>query len=192
MSVFQQQIATDLSFLLTSALDPSIETVTYTPAVTTNATATATASGGGVASIAVSAGGAGYTAAPTVTIAGGGGTGATATATVAAGAVTAITVDTAGTGYTSAPTVTITGGTTALSRQAHVKRGRLNRLEEAGRGVALYIEVDITNDADAGITTVNRGGDRVTVAETYGGSTKTYVVAEILEQNAAHWRLRLR
>jgi hypothetical protein len=192
MSVFQQQIATDLSFLLTSALDPSIETVTYTPAVTTNATATAAVSGGGVASITVAAGGAGYAVAPTVTIAGGGGTGATATATVAGGAVTAISVATAGTGYTSAPTVTITGGTTALSRQAHVKRGRLNRLEEAGRGVALYIEVDITNDADAGITTVNRGGDRVTVAETYGGSTKTYVVAEILEQNAAHWRLRLR
>ena len=61
--------------------------------------------------ITVTTGGAGYTAAPTVTIAGGGGTGATATATVdATGAVATIALTSPGANYTSAPQVTIAGG----------------------------------------------------------------------------------
>ncbi len=54
--------------------------------------------------------GTGYTTAPTVTIAGGGGTGATATATVSGNKVVSITLTNAGTGYTSEPTVSIAGG----------------------------------------------------------------------------------
>lgn len=77
--------------------------------VGTGATATATAASGVVTAIAVSAGGTGYTSAPTVVITGAG-TGATATATVVNGIVTAITVTAGGTGYTSAPTITFTGG----------------------------------------------------------------------------------
>ena len=77
----------------------------------TNATATATLSGGAVASIAVSAGGAGYATAPVVTITGNGSS-ATATATVVAGVVTAITVTAGGSGYSTA-TVSITSSTTA-------------------------------------------------------------------------------
>ena len=77
----------------------------------TNATATATLSSGAVASIAVSAGGAGYTTAPVVTITGDGSS-ATATATIVGGVVTAITVTNGGSGYSSA-TVTITSSTTA-------------------------------------------------------------------------------
>lgn len=64
----------------------------------------------GVATISVTAGGSGYTSAPTVVITGGGGSGATATATVADGEVTAITVTAAGAGYTSAPVISFTGG----------------------------------------------------------------------------------
>ena len=64
----------------------------------------------GIASIAVTAGGADYATAPTVVITGGGGSGATATATVAGGAVTGVTVTAAGSGFTSAPTITFTGG----------------------------------------------------------------------------------
>lgn len=66
--------------------------------------------GDSVGTITVTAGGTGYTTAPTVTITGGGGSGATATATVTSGSVTAITVTNGGSGYTSAPTVTISGG----------------------------------------------------------------------------------
>ena len=60
--------------------------------------------------VTVVSGGAGYTAAPTVTFSGGGGTGATATATVSGGAVTAVTLTSAGSGYDSPPTVLLTGG----------------------------------------------------------------------------------
>lgn len=55
-------------------------------------------------------GGTGYTTAPTVTFAGGGGTGVAATLGVSGGAVNTITFTNFGSGYTSAPTATITGG----------------------------------------------------------------------------------
>jgi hypothetical protein len=70
---------------------------------------TPTLTGGRVQSITVTAGGSGYTSAPTVTITGTG-SGATATATVSGGAVTAVTVTAAGSGYTVAPTVSFSDG----------------------------------------------------------------------------------
>jgi hypothetical protein len=65
-----------------------------------------------VASVAVTAGGTGFTSAPAVsfTAAPTGGVTATATATIASGAVTAITITNPGSGYTSNPTVSFTGG----------------------------------------------------------------------------------
>jgi len=62
----------------------------------------------GIERIEVTAGGTGYTSAPTVTITGDG-TGATATATVSAGAVTAVTVTGKGTNYRVAD-ITFSGG----------------------------------------------------------------------------------
>jgi hypothetical protein len=69
------------------------------------AAATATLSGHTVASATVTAGGSGYTTAPTVLLSGGGGSGATATATVSGGAVTAISIGSGGSGYNSPPVV---------------------------------------------------------------------------------------
>lgn len=70
----------------------------------------------GVASVALSTGGSGYTAA-TVSFSGGGGTGAAGTVILATGVVVGVTITNSGTGYTSEPTVTIvpagTGGTGA-------------------------------------------------------------------------------
>ena len=66
------------------------------------------ADAGAIHRIEVTAGGTGYTSAPTVTITGDG-TSATATATVAGGAVTAITVTDNGSGYENA-VVTLSGG----------------------------------------------------------------------------------
>ena len=65
-----------------------------------------------VASISVTAGGSGYTSAPTVTISDSPASGgnAVAFATVGSGAVSSITVLFTGFGYTTAPTITITGG----------------------------------------------------------------------------------
>ena len=64
-----------------------------------------------VRSIAVTAGGSGYSVSPVVTITGGGGYGAQAEATVSGGAITAITVTNPGREYTSAPNVIITDST---------------------------------------------------------------------------------
>jgi hypothetical protein len=69
-----------------------------------------------VVSITVSAGGADYATAPTVTISGGGGTGATATAYLnGSGAVDRVEIDNPGSGYTSAPSVSFSGGTAVHS-----------------------------------------------------------------------------
>lgn len=77
--------------------------------INSNTTTTGTVSNG-IAGVRVTAGGTGYTSAPTLAFSGGGGTGATATAGFASGAVNSITTTAAGSGYTSAPTVTVTGG----------------------------------------------------------------------------------
>lgn len=66
--------------------------------------------GSGVYKITVGTGGSGYSAAPAVTISGGGGTGATAVAQMAGTVVQAIVIGNPGKGYTSQPTVSITGG----------------------------------------------------------------------------------
>lgn len=67
---------------------------------------------GSVTTINVTAGGTGFTSAPTVTIGapGAGGIQATATATISGDAVTAITITNPGSNYSSAPTITISGG----------------------------------------------------------------------------------
>lgn len=98
-------IQSDLSGL-PACTTPDIEGVTFL----NNAGHDIAFGGGRLQSIAVTAGGSGYTSAPTVTISGGGGSGALATATVSGGAVTKISVLYKGFGYTSAPTVTISGG----------------------------------------------------------------------------------
>ena len=64
-----------------------------------------------VASTTITAGGTGYTSAPTVAFtAPGSGVTATGTATISGGAVTAITITNPGNGYTSAPTISFSGG----------------------------------------------------------------------------------
>lgn len=85
------------------------------PAVTitgtgTGATATATL-GVTAASFTINGGTTVYSAAPTVTISGGGGTGATATAVLTSGLVTGITITNAGTGYSTTPNIAFSGGT---------------------------------------------------------------------------------
>jgi hypothetical protein len=68
----------------------------------------AASTNGTIDNVVVTAGGTGYTSAPTVTISGDG-TGATATATVTAGAVTAINITNPGSGYTYV-TIAFSGG----------------------------------------------------------------------------------
>jgi hypothetical protein len=82
----------------------------------------ATLVGDGVATVAVTAPGTGYTSAPTVRFTGGGGSGATATATVAGGGVTAVAVTAPGTGYTSPPTVVLTDPSNKTALDALAKQ----------------------------------------------------------------------
>lgn len=65
---------------------------------------------GGLAALSLTAGGTGYTTAPTVAITGGNGTGATATATISGGEVTGFNITNPGSGYTSTRTVALSGG----------------------------------------------------------------------------------
>ena len=95
----------------------------------TSAATTAPLVASGLEAVSVTAGGSGYTSAPTVTFTGGGGSGATATATLSGNAVSDVTVTDPGSGYTSAPTVTFTGGggsgatATAAIASAHLRIG---------------------------------------------------------------------
>ena len=94
--------------LLTDTGTFSNDDVTDANNSATTAVATATINSQGmVITIAVTAGGSGYTSVPTVTLSGGSGSGATATAVLTNGVVTAINITNAGSGYTSAPTVAI-------------------------------------------------------------------------------------
>ena len=76
----------------------------------TGAAATATL-GVSAASFTIVGGTTVYSAAPSVTIGGGGGTGATASAVLTSGVVSGITITNVGTGYTTAPTIAFSGGT---------------------------------------------------------------------------------
>jgi Right handed beta helix region len=60
--------------------------------------------------VTLTAGGSGYTSAPTVSFSGGGGSGASATAFITNGAVIGFRMVSLGSGYSSAPTVTLSGG----------------------------------------------------------------------------------
>jgi FtsP/CotA-like multicopper oxidase with cupredoxin domain/fibronectin type 3 domain-containing protein len=84
--------------------------------------ATASAQISGVTSVAVTAGGSGYTVAG-VTFTGGGGTGAAGTVTLSGGVVTGVTVTDGGSGYTSAPTATILGNGADAAAMATVAVG---------------------------------------------------------------------
>lgn len=79
-----------------------------------------TATGGVVTGVTVTAGGSGYTSAPSVTFTGGGGTGAAATATVSVGAVISVTATAGGSGYTSAPMVGFGGPGTGAAATATI------------------------------------------------------------------------
>jgi hypothetical protein len=101
------------------------------------ASATSTLTGTAVSGATIVGGGSGYTAAPTVTIVGGGGTGATATATLTGDVVTGITITAGGSGYTTAPTIIISDPVTG----AVAAQGRAVRDATTG----LITGVEITN-----------------------------------------------
>lgn len=99
-------LAAVIAFAYENAGYTSVPAVSFTGGGGSGAAATATVVNGRVTAIAVTAGGTGYSTAPTVVIAGTGG--ATATATVSGGVVTAIAMTNTGTKNT----LTVTDNTT--------------------------------------------------------------------------------
>ena len=139
-----------------------------------------------VSAVTVTAGGSGYTSAPTVSFTGGGGTGATATATVTGGLVTGVNVTNIGSGYTSAPTVAFSGGGgTGAAATAIVPSGPAGTLStiavtNGGAGYTNPPNVSVSGGGGSGATaiaqispagvvtaiTVNNGGTAFTTAPT--------------------------
>jgi hypothetical protein len=109
---------------------------------------------GVLVSIAVTAGGSGYTSAPTVSFTGGGGTGAAATAVIdpQTGKVIAVIVTNNGSGYTSAPAVSFTGGggtgAAATAKIAGYNADWLEPLFEGSNSVGGRIYYEIRPDGD--------------------------------------------
>jgi len=146
-------------------------------------------------SIAVTAGGSGYTSAPTVVIEGDG-TGAVATATLTGNAVTSITITSEGRGYsfafvkltggggTGATATATLGSTETPSLQSSVEaaavKGTLDRIVVTNGGVD-YVEGDvtITVKGDGGSATasatVNAAGTITSVSVTNPGADYTFV-----------------
>lgn len=156
---------------------------------------------GEIDAITVTAGGSGYTSAPTVVIEGDG-TGAVATATLTAGAVTSITITNAGRGYSFA-FIKLTGGggsgatataslgsTETPSLQSAVEAaavsGTLDRIEITSGGVD-YVDGDITvvvkgdGTGAAASATVNSAGTVTSVSVTDPGSGYTFVELSITQ-----------
>jgi len=109
--VMGQVTATDLEYMFApSPLVVQMDPPTFNAVSTATAINYGAAKDGGVTHISVTAGGTGYTSAPTVTFTGGGGSGAAATAYIANGAITGIVVTNVGTGFTSEPAIGFSGG----------------------------------------------------------------------------------
>lgn len=152
-------------------------------------------------SITVTAGGSGYTSAPTVIIEGDG-TGAVATATLTGDAVTSVTISSEGRGYsfafvkfsggggTGATATATLGSTETPSLQSAVEAaavsGTLDRIVVTNGGVD-YIEGDITivikgdGTGAAASATVNNAGTITGVQVTNPGQDYTFVVLEITQ-----------
>ncbi len=125
----------------------------------------------------LTAGGTGYTSAPTVTIGAGGTTDATATAAITGAFVNAITLLTKGAGYTSNPTVTITAasGDTGVGATATAATSRVVKSVTINNGGTAYTSapnVRFNGGGGSGATaTATVSGGRITaITVTNGGS----------------------
>lgn len=105
-------------------------------------------------SVAVTAGGSGYTLPPTVGFTGGGGSGALAVANMSNGTITSILITNVGGGYSIAPNVTITGNGTGAAATASIDlvTGTVSgiRITNGGSG---YTTATVTIDPPAGCAT---------------------------------------
>lgn len=88
-------------------------------------------------------------------------------------------------------TYQVRGASAGISRYILVDRtspqGYGGGLDIAGNVVDAWI----CNDATNGVANINKGGDRITLTPRLGETAKTYRVAEIMDQDAGLWHLKL-
>lgn len=88
-------------------------------------------------------------------------------------------------------TYTPKGGVAKVIK-AVVNRKRIDPAsEDAGRILLNQCEIFIANNETAGIMSINKGGDLVSLAEVIGGPLIGWVVADILAQDEGAWQLLL-
>jgi hypothetical protein len=83
-------------------------------------------------------------------------------------------------------------GGDAASLKAVVFRNPPQQVNGSFTAASPYIEVWIRNHATYGRTSINTGGDTITVAAREGGATANHPVDSILQQGGGMWKLRLR
>lgn len=92
-------------------------------------------------------------------------------------------------GLSESVTYTPHGGT-AVTRDAIVERSPVRVDQHGGRQAAQgVVEVWIANHATLGVSSVKERFDKVALPEKVGGSSKTYTVQKILDQDAGFWHL---
>ena len=92
-----------------------------------------------------------------------------------------------------AETITYTSkGEAPREIKAIVNRRRLDpRAEDMGRVLTKEVELIVANDAEAGIISVNKGQDEVSLPELTGGPAISWIVSDILNQDEGAWHLLL-
>lgn len=142
------------------------------PLVTMTGNATATAAlGVTAASFTINGGTTVYSAAPTVTISGGGGAGASATAMLTGGVVSGITMTNAGTGYSAAPTIAFSAGTITTAGTNPTGTGNATNFTVTSPGSGYTTAPTVTFSSGTGTTvTPNMSAVILGAAATIGGT----------------------
>ncbi|MDP6080570.1 MAG: hypothetical protein QF435_10885 [Arenicellales bacterium] len=159
---------------LGTAVQMAYTEATFSGGSGSGTTAAVTLTSGAVSSIAVTAGGTGYTSAPTVAISGGGGSSATATATISA-QVASITMTGGGSGYSSSPTVSFSGGGgSGAAGTANISAGAISSvtITNGGSGYSSAPTISFSGGGGSGAagTAVLGSGSVASIAVTAGGS----------------------
>lgn len=81
-------------------------------------------------------------------------------------------------------------GASGLSRYVLVDRQAMARHSGTISGFSSYVDIYICNDATNGVAAVSCGGDKLQLTPRAGETAKTYVIDEIVENDAGIWHLR--
>jgi hypothetical protein len=179
-----------------------VNTTTDTATCTIQGSAATCTIEGSVATVAVTAGGSGYSIAPTVQFnAVGGGSGATGIATISGGVVTGVVITNVGDGYTTAPTVqfnAVSGGsgataTATISTLASetVSEGRGNEETKTSKGHADSFEVDNFYEIASDLLRLPGPGKEVASRAGRGGATAKLPPLDISDVQAPQGNARL-